>query len=123
MVDKIDKTLKGWKPSKMSTQGKVMMINSSLMAMHVYNLFVYPVSDSILDKFFACARKFLWANCSNSSSIPLINWQKTMLDKTDRGMGIRNLRAAKISLIFKNVLNYLNHKDVFWVHLLFHKYG
>lgn len=46
-----------------------------------------------------------------------------MLDKSDGAMGIRNLIAAKFSLMFKNVLNYLNQKDVCWVQLLIHKYG
>lgn len=46
-----------------------------------------------------------------------------MHDNSDGGMGIQNLKAGKISLIFKNVINYLNRIDIFWVQLLIYKYG
>lgn len=73
MIDKINKTIGRWNRSKISKPGKVVMINSSIMVMHVYYLSVYPVPDSILDRISASARKFLWANCSNGRGIPLVN--------------------------------------------------
>lgn len=94
------------------------MINSSLIGMHVYYLSVYLVPDNIQDKISAGARKFLWVNYSNNSDIQLVSGQNTMLNKVDGRMGIWNIRVAKISLMFKNVLNYLNSKDVLWVNLL-----
>lgn len=65
MIDKINKIIGMWKCSKMSKPGKVVMINSSIMAMHVYYLSVYPVPNSIQDQISAIARKFLLAYSSN----------------------------------------------------------
>lgn len=93
------------------------------MALSVYYLSIYPILDNILDKISKCARKLLWANYGNGSGVPLVNWHDAMLDKPDGGIKFRNLRLAKISLIAKNVLNYLNSKQIFWVDILISKYG
>ena len=39
------------------------------------------------------------------------------------GLGIRNLRLVKVSLMANNVFNLLNVKQTFWVDIFIHKYG
>ena len=123
MVDKINKILGLWRHSNLSKAGKTVMINSSLMTILIYYMYVYSIPDTILDKISKAARKLLWASGGNGSGIPLVNWKDTTLSKSDGGLGIRNLRLVKLSLMAKNVFNLLNVKQAFRVDIIIKKYG
>lgn len=49
LLDKLDKTFSAWNHSKMLAAGKTVLINSSLMSITLYYLFVYLVHDIVLD--------------------------------------------------------------------------
>lgn len=59
MIDKVNRSVGGWSRSRISKAGRVVLINSFLLATLVYYLSVYPVPDSVLDKTSKCARRFL----------------------------------------------------------------
>ena len=83
MVDRVNKSIVFWRQSKFSRAGKAVLINSTVMAIPVYYLSVYSISDSIMDKISKAARKFLWSSGGNSSGIPLVNWNDTALGKSE----------------------------------------
>lgn len=66
---------------------------------------------------------FVRNSSSNQSAIHLVSWNNTTLSKTERGLGIKDLRLDKISLMAKNVIHYLNARDASCVDTLKIKYG
>lgn len=97
--------------AKLSKAGKVILINSVWMATPIFYLFVYPITDFVLNRMSQIARKFLWANSDNARGILLVNWSTVTISKTKGGMGVRNMYAVKHSLMAKNLFNYLNKKN------------
>ncbi|XP_039138794.1 uncharacterized protein LOC120276131 [Dioscorea cayenensis subsp. rotundata] len=123
MLDKTERALSFWKLSNISKAGKSVLINSVIMSIPMYYLSVYPVPDSFLDRIAKAARLFFWSKSGNRKGMNSVSWIDITSHYTEGGLSIRNLRAAKISLMAKNVLGYLNHRDAIWVDILHHKYG
>lgn len=106
MLDKIRKTITLWNHSKLSTAGKTILINSSILSTLLYYLSVYPVPNTILDAIANYARLFFWSKSSNRKGMNSVSWTDTMLDKTEGGgLSFRNLHYSKILLMAKNVFN------------------
>lgn len=108
MIKKINKAASGWNNAKISIAGEIILINSSLMAIQSYYLAVYQVSGSSLDKISRSAKKLLWASSNNSSGMPMVSWNNTILDQSNGALGLQNLRLAKQSLMARNVFILLN---------------
>lgn len=123
MVRKANRLAANWKSANISKARKAILINSSIMALPSFYLSVYPVPDSTLDKLSHLARKFLWDNGGNGSGMLMVSWNSTTLDKPEGGLGLRNLRLVKHSLVARNVLNYLNNKEFIWINIIRNKYG
>lgn len=73
MIDHLNVADANWGKAKMSKAGKVVIINSILMATLIYYLSVYPIPDSVLTKISQISRKFLRANYDNGRGMPLVN--------------------------------------------------
>lgn len=108
MIKKINKAASGWNNAKISIAGEIILINSSLMAIQSYYLAVYQVYGSSLDKISRSAKKLLWASSNNSSGMPMVSWNNTILDQSNGALGLQNLRLAKQSLMARNVFILLN---------------
>ncbi|XP_039136204.1 uncharacterized protein LOC120273607 [Dioscorea cayenensis subsp. rotundata] len=59
----------------------------------------------------------------NGKGIHAVNWRSITDNKSEGGLGHRNLSFAKSSLMSKNVFKYLNSDNIFWVDIASHKYG
>lgn len=73
MIDSINAAIANWNMANISKAGKIVLINSVLMATPTYYLSVYLIPDSVLNRTSQIARKFLWAKSGNQSGIPLVN--------------------------------------------------
>lgn len=93
------------------------------MSIPLYYLLIYHVPNSILDNISKLVRKFLWSSSGDRSGIHLVNWTETTHNHYEEGLGIKNPRFFRQSLMANNVFSYLNNHNVFWVNLLWIKYG
>lgn len=100
-----------------------MLINSSILSILLCYLSIYPILDTILDRFSKVARKFFWSRSGNLDGMNSIAWNDITLNKTKGGLSIRNSKFSKVSLMAKNVLNYLNYPNHIWVLIVHHMYG
>lgn len=73
MINRMNMEVAEWGKTKISKADKSVIINSILMATPIYYLSVYPIPDSVITKLSRIARKFLWANCDQGNSMPLVN--------------------------------------------------
>lgn len=123
MISCINVAIADWSRANLSKAGKSVLIDSILMATPTYYMLVYPIPDSILTKFSRVARKFLWDNHEHGNDMHMVNWDILTANKSEGGLGIRNLFKVKHSLMAKNLINYLNRHNAFWVGILYLKYG
>lgn len=123
MINRINKSIVVWRKANLSKAGKSILINSILMDVPIYYLSIYPIPETVLFKFSRLARKFLWANHEQDSGMSVVNWDIITASKSEGGLGIRNLLKVKHSLMAKNLFNFLNKHNSFWVDILYMKYG
>lgn len=98
-----------WGKTEILKADKSVIINTILMATPIYYLSVYPIPDSVITKLSRIARKFLWANCDQGNSMPLVNQDTINTFKTEGGLDIKNLLKVNHTLMAKNLLNFLNN--------------
>lgn len=65
MLAKIENSISFLRHFRISMAGKTILINSSIMPIPLYYLFVYPIPDSILDAITKAARSFFWSKGGN----------------------------------------------------------
>lgn len=73
----MDNLVNSWNHSKISTAGRVVLINGSLLSMPSYMLSCYPVPDLILDEI----PRWLGVSCGEMVAIAMafIQWVGTIL--------------------------------------------
>lgn len=123
MIDKIKSLCARWKTLKLSSAAKSILINSSILSIPTYYLSAYPVPDSVLQEITKVVRDFFWYKGGNGKGIHSVAWSCVTNNKSEGGLGHRNLLLAKHSLMAKNVFKYLNAENVFWVDIARQKYG
>lgn len=85
---------------------KNQFFNSSLFSIPNYVLTCYPISDLILDKLTRLARDFFWSKSSNQRGTHFVAWSIITLEKSEGGLGIRDLKHAKTARMAKNIFLY-----------------
>lgn len=99
LLERINSKIGSWKFANLSAPGKLILINSVLIAMASHILSIYSCPKRVLAKISSSLTKFWWA--SSSSKRP-IYWRKSELlfaHKTDGGLGLKNVA------ILNNALN------------------
>lgn len=123
LIRKAQDCVKAWNQNSISLAGHTALINSVLMPITTYQLSCVTIPDSVIDQISKRARNFLWGGSCNCSGFHTMGWSTTTLPETDGGVGVRNLRNAKIALMSKNVFLLLNAEERIWAHIFKLKYG
>lgn len=106
MVSYISNTIAVWNHNSISKASRVILINSSNLSVPLYYLSSYLLLDNILDSISRQVRNFLWVYNGNRSSIHLVSWNIATLDKSKRGLGIKNLKLASFALFVKHIMSF-----------------
>lgn len=122
LLNRISHNTAFWNNSFLSRAGKLILVNSSILAFPNYYLGTYSLPNCILNSISKLARDFLWSNSGNGSGFHLVGWNVATLGKPEGGLGIRDLKLTRIALMAKNVMCFLNAKEVIWVELAKLKY-
>lgn len=122
LANKVHRSISSWNHASISATGKVVLLNSSIFSLPNYFLSVMHLPDSILDQISKLSRSFLWGNGNSGRGFHTIGWTVTTLKKSEGGLGLRNLRNVKHSLMAKNIFSILNSNNKIWVDVFKHKY-
>lgn len=106
MVSYISNTIAVWNHNSISKASRVILINSFNLSVPLYYLSSYLLLDNILDSISRQVRNFLWVYNGNRSSIHLVSWNIATLDKSKRGLGIKNLKLASFALFVKHIMSF-----------------
>ncbi|KZV50556.1 hypothetical protein F511_32557 [Dorcoceras hygrometricum] len=81
-------------------------------------LSILPIPCYIIDKIYTMCRKFVW-NCAH----PPIAWSTCYKDKSDGGLGLKDLRVWNKALLVRSLWNIQSKKDTLWVKWINCRYG
>ncbi|XP_039113810.1 uncharacterized protein LOC120249385 [Dioscorea cayenensis subsp. rotundata] len=122
LVSKTATSIGAWNHAHISQAGRVVLLNSCIFSLPVYLLSIFYIPDSILESLSKLARNFLWGRHGKNHGFHSIGWRTVTLSKSEGGLGLRNLRNARIALLAKHVFSIINKDDKLWVSIFLHKY-
>ncbi|KAF5193263.1 RNA-directed DNA polymerase (Reverse transcriptase) [Thalictrum thalictroides] len=76
LVDKIQTRACGWASKLLSLQGRVVLIQSILNSMSIYNMGIYQRPTSCIQEAEAVMRNFLWTGDPEKRKLITLRWEK-----------------------------------------------
>lgn len=89
IVDQIRNTCNHWNNFNLSSAAKAILINSTLLSIPIYVLFVYSIPDLILSEITKVVRKFFWSKDSNRKGIHNVNWNTIIEGKPEGALELK----------------------------------
>ncbi|KAA0056969.1 LINE-1 retrotransposable element ORF2 protein [Cucumis melo var. makuwa] len=89
--DKIHKKMSSWKYSYLSKGGKITLINSSLVSLPIYQLFVFKALVSTYKAIEKTWRNFFWNHSEEDRKMHLIRWSVITSPKDKGGLDWLNM--------------------------------
>jgi Reverse transcriptase (RNA-dependent DNA polymerase) len=105
LVDNIQDRLPGWQASKLSTVGRLILINAVLSAKSIYFMSVFLLPKWVIKEIDKIRRRFLWhghkEELQDKKPMCLVNWRVVTMSRSFGGLGVRDLSIMNQSLIAK----------------------
>ena len=112
LSEKVASTISSWKFSALNQAGKMLLINSILIAFASHIMATYLLPKKMLNKTTSVFLKFWW---SSSHDKKPIYWRKRSLlekHKHEGGLGLRNLIAQNKAILFKQAWRIQNNPNL-----------
>jgi hypothetical protein len=123
LVDKISKTVAGWRGRLLSLAARAMLLKSCLASIPVYLLSFIKFPKWAIKIMNTHMGNYLWNNSVDNHKYHLANWELVSVSKEQGGLGLPNLRDLNISLLASWLKRYSVDKDKLWKELIDHKYN
>lgn len=98
------------------------MIQSILLAILIYFLFIYKFPNRVVSGLESIFKKFLWEGLKDEKKIPLISWDATCLAKEDGGAGLHKLSLQNQALGAKLIWKMYKTSEKPWCYIMAPKY-
>ena len=122
LVEKMTKKIKQWSSKQLSYAGRLILINSVLMAIHAYWAQIMPLPRKMLKEIANVCRSFLWKGKGDMESPGLVAWENLCQAKSKGGLGCRDILAWNKAALFKHIWAIAEKKDCLWVRWVHHIY-
>ncbi|XP_055830987.1 uncharacterized protein LOC129900029 [Solanum dulcamara] len=122
LVDKMTWRLRTWRSRNLSYDGRVILVNSVLVHMHVYWASIFLLPKRVMKEIIAICRNFIWSGQVNSNQAPLIALERICATKREGGLGIQDRLKWNEAAITKYVWNVAEKADNLWVKWVNHIY-
>lgn len=114
LLDKFKGKIHTWGASWLNKAGKVVLINSILAALLVYQASILLAPKSILSQMEKILRRFLWeGGKKGEGKIHLVNWDKVKASKEEGGLQMKDISTQNLALGGK-ILWRLIHEKTSW---------
>jgi len=92
----------------LSMTERICLIKSVLSSLPLYYMFVYPMSNGIINVISSINCSFSWSGCSTSHEIFKVAWHKVIKLKSLDGLDLGSLNHKNLALFFKWAWNLKN---------------
>ena len=123
IVEKVEKSLAGWKRFYLSKGGRLTLIKSTLSNLPTYYLSLFPIPKGEARHIEKLLRDFLWGGLDDEPKFHLVNWKKVCKPLMGEGLGIQNLTVFKKALLGKWLWRYAIENESSWRRVIDSKYG
>ncbi|XP_030494848.2 uncharacterized protein LOC115710631 [Cannabis sativa] len=115
LVEKMMDRIKTWSSRNLSFAGRVVLINSVLMAIHSYWCQVMLLPKKIVSEIESICRSFLWNGQYTLTGVPAVAWASVGQAKSSGGLGFRCISDWNKAALFKYVWAIAKKEDNLWV--------
>lgn len=109
LVERVSKKISLWKFSCLSQGGKLILMNSIIIAMASHVMALYLVPKGVLKRISSLFTKFFWA--SSMEKTPVYWRARTLLEKhtSEGGLSLRNVEKLNVALVGKQAWSIHNN--------------
>jgi hypothetical protein len=123
LLDKIKAKIQAWGASWLNKAGKVVLINSVLASILIYQTSTLLAPKSIVNQIDVLLRRFLWEGGKNGErKIHLVSWDKVKAPKREGGLQIRDVSMQNLAMGGKILWSMINGKASWSTKALWKKY-
>jgi hypothetical protein len=101
MEEKSYKKLDIWQGNSLSSAGRTIWINSSLINSTIYHMSMFLLPKTVIKIMYKGRRHFFYQGGSIKKKYHLVQWKKVCRSKKKGDFGIKDLRKMNISLLCK----------------------
>ena len=92
LTDKMSAMIHTWSSRHLSYQGRLQLVNSVLMSIHVYWAQVFVLPRKILKEVEKMCRAYLWSGDAYSAKPGNVAWSQVCVPKREGGLGLRKIQ-------------------------------
>lgn len=123
LIQQIQQKMAGWKGKFLTIAGRTTLIKSVLSSIPSYLMQSMCLPKGTLTEIERICRNFLWNQHPDQKKLHMIPWDTIKNEKTQGGLGIKDLKAHNQAFIMKLCWGILTNKEAFWVKCIRGKYG
>ncbi|GKC59272.1 hypothetical protein Tco_1086870 [Tanacetum coccineum] len=117
-VAKLTKRLSSWKLKTLSIGGRFTLLKSVLGATPIYNMSLFKVPKSVLNKMESLRRNFFNGIQDGERKIAWVKWQSVLAAKKHGGLGVSSFFALNRGLLAKWVWRFLSKDNSLWYRVI-----
>lgn len=92
LVEKMSTRIRSWCSRKLSYQGRLLLVNSVLMSIHIYWVRIFILPRKFLKEMEGMSRAYLWTGEYYNGKVGYVAWSNVCLPKQIRGLGISQVQ-------------------------------
>ncbi|GJT47353.1 putative RNA-directed DNA polymerase [Tanacetum coccineum] len=114
VIERFNNRLSMWKGKLLSIGGRFTLSKAVLGSLPLYYLSVFCAPCKVIDCLERIRSRFFWGFKEGENSLVWVKWKAILADWDRCGLGIRSIKAKKISLIGKWWWRFLSERDALW---------
>lgn len=122
IVSRIEQKAKSWANRKLSTAGKLTMLQSVLSPIPSYSMTCFKLPASLIRRIQSALTRFWWDGPDGNKKMAWVSWDKMKQPKSLGGLGVRDFECFNDAFLAKLSWRLINNPSCLLSRVLFGKY-
>lgn len=112
VANKILEKFDRWSGNSLSLAGRVCLVNNVIASSLTHSMMVYKWPRQLLKEVDVAMRNFVWTGDKNKTKHGVMAWSRVCAPCKEGGLGVRSIRAANESYLYKLAWDIITQKDM-----------